>query len=58
MRKAYIEQLDKKYGETELARNLRKRWEKNLNQAKNLFKQLINGGKSVFYATDKINKTL
>ena len=58
MRKAYIEQLDKKYGETELARNLRKRWKKNPNQAKNLFKQLINGGKSVFYATDKINKTL
>ena len=32
--------------------------EKNQKQAKNLFKQLINDVKSVFYAKDKINKTL
>ena len=32
--------------------------EKNPKRAKNLFKQLINDGKSTFYATDKINKTL
>ena len=31
--------------------------EKNPQQAKNLFKQLINDGKRVFYATGKINKT-
>ena len=31
--------------------------EENPKQAKNLFKQLINDGKSEFYATDKINKT-
>ena len=32
--------------------------EKNQKQAKNLFKQLINDVKSVFYAKDKINKPL
>ena len=32
--------------------------EKNSKQAKNLFKQLINDGKIIFQATDKMNKTL
>ena len=32
--------------------------EKNSKQAKNLFKQLINDEKSIFQATDKMNKTL
>ena len=32
--------------------------EKNPKQTKNLFKQLINDRKSIFYATDKIDKML
>ena len=51
--------MEKKCGEIELAMHLKqKRMEKTPKHVKNIYKQLTNDAKSIFFASDKINKSL
>ena len=51
--------MEKKCGEIELVTHLeQKRMEKTPKHVKNVYKQLTNDAKSIFFASDKINKSL